>query len=162
MLRIALRFQDVLMALSLSLFVLIRKSFVSLLGLLDYLLFGRKRFVSYTILFICAGVIFVLLRLCGYCAITGLEKLAAQNLIEAELCSHRDGTVLLYLLFHLPLINRFNYFNVLDFFNVNPSDTVPALSSESHTKYARAHGQSNEPQDTANDSPFDFVIFLIV
>ncbi len=145
-LRIALWFQDVLIALSLGLFVLIRKSLVSYcLRLLGYLLLRWIRFVCNTVLFISAGFILLLLRLCWYRSITGVEELSTQNLIEAELRSHRDIPALLDLIFHLPLIYRLNYLDVLVIVSFMTSDTVFAPSPKSHTEYARAHAQSNKP-----------------
>lgn len=123
---IALGIQDVLMALSLSLLMLVRESFVSLFGLFCHFLVGRVRIIFNSIFFIWSRVIFFLLWLSRYCSVASIEKLASQDLIKAKFCSHGDRTIFLNLLFYLSLINSFNNGYVLVFFSFMASDKVPA------------------------------------
>ena len=154
---ITLWLQDVLMALSLSLLVLVRESLVSLLGLFWCLVVRGVRVIFNTVFLIWPWIIFFLLWLSRYCPVASVEKLAAEDLIEAELRSHRYCTIFLNSLFYLSLINSLHNASVLVLFSFMASYDVPAPSPQSDAKYAGAHAESNKAKDAANDSSFDLV-----
>jgi len=149
------------MTLSLSLLVLIRESLVSFLGLFWSLLVGGVRIVFDSIFFVWSGIIFFLLWLSRYGPVASIEKLTAQNLIKAQLCSHCDCTILLNLLFYLSLVNSFHNANVLVFFSFMTSNNVSAPPSQPNAEYAYANDEPNKPKDTSNDSSFDLVSSVV-
>ena len=157
MLRITLWLQDVLVALSLSLLMLVRESLVSFLGLFWSLLVGGVRIVFDPIFFVWYWIIFFLLWLSRYSSVASIKELTSQNLIKAQLCSHCDCTILLNLLFYLSLVNSFHNGNVLVFFSFMTSYNVSAPPSQPDAEYAYANDEPNKPKDTANNCSFDLV-----
>ena len=155
MLGITFWLQDVVVALPLGLLMLVRESLVALLGLFWHLLTHWIGIIFDIVFLIWSWTSFFLIWLSRYSSFTSIEELAPQDLIEAKLRSHCDSTILLNLLLYLSLINSFHNRNVLVFFSFMASNNFPAPSSQSYAEHTDAHNKSNEPKDTANDSPFD-------